>query len=139
MGLSLVILIVVVGVMLFVLKLLMTKTAAWVERTFNADIAAATEIANEHRVPQAWRDAAAAVDAGDPDGVAARRDVLRQLDQVIRRVEGGRAFEPDAREHALTQLRAVRERWGTQSWQEILGHASVSGGLEGAGGTRAPA
>ena len=119
-GLSLAILTVVVGVLLFAFKLLLTKTATWVERTFNADTTAAAEIANEHTVPQAWLDEGAG--AADPglNAAAAKRRVLGRLDQLLKRVEGGRAFEPDAREHALAELRAVRARWQTQSWQEML-------------------
>ncbi len=123
MGTSLVILVFVLGVAMFLLKLLMAKSARWVERSFNAEVAIATQIANDHLPPPDWlTDAAAA--RGDEQS---KRRLLARLDQVIRRVDGGKAFEPDAREFALGELQAVRARWQEQSFAQIrAAHASVA-------------
>ncbi len=124
MAASLAILMVAAGVVLFLLKLMMTTTTRWVERTFNEDVAAATTIANDGGLPADWRSGAEA--AGRRSGAhsgsdqeRSKRWLLRRLDRVIERVEGGRAFEPDAREFALGQLREARDRWRRQSYAEI--------------------
>ena len=126
MGASLVILIVAAGAVLFLLKLMMATTTRWVERTFNEDLDAAATIANDGGLPADWMPSAEA--AGRRSGAGrsfdherARRWLLRRLDRVIERAAGGRAFEPDAREFALGQLRETRDRWRRQSYAEICG------------------
>jgi len=125
-GLSLVILIGVVGLALFLLKLMMSTTIRWVERSFNADVAGATEIANQGAAPATWLIDAAAKGSDEQ----ARRWLLSNLERVIKRVSGGRAFEVDAREFALGRLEAVRVGWQRQTFAEICASGE---GIRGSG------
>ena len=113
-------LILVVGVVLFVGKLLMTRGAAWIERWFNAEIAELTEMANREAPPATWLAEAET----SPNPEVGKERLLSRLDRAIARVDGGRAFEREAREFAVQRLRQLRQRWAEQTLEEI--RAAVS-------------
>ena len=114
----------VVGVVLFVAKLLLTRGAAWVERSVNSEIADLAELANREAAPESWL-ADADADAGNTEEARKRR-LMARLDRAIDRVEKGRAFRAEARAFALPRLQRLRARWAEQTLAEIQATSAAS-------------
>jgi hypothetical protein len=114
----------VVGVVLFVGKLLMTRGAAWVERSFNSEIADLAELANRQAAPESWLTDADANASKDEE--ARRQRLLARLDRAIHSVEKGRAFRAEARAFALPRLQQLRARWAEQTLAEIRAASAAS-------------
>ena len=112
----------VVGVVLFVAKLLMTRGAAWVERSVNSEIADLAELANREAAPESWL---ADADASTTEEARKQR-LLARLDRAIDSVEKGGAFRAEARAFALPRLQRLRARWAQQTLAEIRAASAAS-------------